>query len=236
VLPDIDEELLAAMLPLPMEEWLCSLHLFQGQYYVSYNQGERLVRKAVSPATVREAFVQIPLDSGYIPENIVRWGIDGKSQWAAMFVPPKIQTLKINDAGEKVIVVPLPAMLFIGKGQNYYVVALEDEQFSPSKPLFHAPLPNIHVESRICFGSVAVPTTSLATIKRAWTLFIQSNFNRDLASGKSKQYSNNAIEMLEHLAKSKATHYPTDDLVEFSRPNCQPQLTVDDLLDRVAKI
>lgn len=236
MLPEVDEIMLATTLPLPKEEWLCSLHLFKGQYYVSYKQGDRLVRKAVSPATVREAFVQIPIDSGYIPKKVVRWGIDGSSQWVAMFIPPTMQTLNISDAGGKVLVVPLPAMLFIGKGQTYYVLALEDEEFSPSKRLYHAPLPNVHAESRICYGSVAVPTTSLTTIDRAWTLFITSNFNRDLTHGKSKQHPNSAIEMLEHLAKTKATRYPTDDLVEFSRPNRQLQLTVDDLLNSVAKV
>jgi hypothetical protein len=68
------------------------------------------------------------------------------------------------------------------------VFALRDE-FAPQAPLYHAPMPNVYPFGDICFGSNTPPVLNDPfAIVAAWKLFIESPFNADLASGKSRSY------------------------------------------------
>jgi hypothetical protein len=51
-------------------------------------------------------------------------------------------------------------------------------------PLYHAPMPNVYPCRDICFMNTP-PVLNILVIAAAWTLFVESPFSADLASGKS---------------------------------------------------
>jgi len=73
---------------------------------VEFRDGQFLVRmrnieggrneKFVSHASVREAFSGIPIDSGWLRPEIVRWGDGRKGEWAVAFIPPGVHELELT--------------------------------------------------------------------------------------------------------------------------------------------
>ncbi len=105
----------------------------------------------------------------------------------------------------------------MGIGSSYFLWAVKKNQFEPNLILYHAPLPNVMADGRICWGNVCPTFVSLSNVESAWSKFIGSTFNQDYTQGKSRKYKNNIIEQLRILnRKSKASsrcRYPVSDLV-----------------------
>ena len=65
------------------------LHLLDGQYLYQYHSEDSSVRyKFLSAQSVRLAFSNEPVDSGWLPPGLQRWGYGSSGQWAVLFVPP----------------------------------------------------------------------------------------------------------------------------------------------------
>jgi hypothetical protein len=233
MLPELNEAKIAELLPLPAADWLASVHIFQGQFAVSYRERERIVRKLVSPEAVLQCFSQIPVDTGFLPPGTVRWGIAGGEEWAAKFIPPGRYSLSFANGNQ--LTLPLPGFLFCGLGRSYYLWAVKTKQFAPELRLFHAPLPNINNSGGICFGNVSVPPASLSNLDRAWQVFIGSEFNQDLTQGKSKQHRKNAIAQLQAVAADGCQSYPRRDLVPCQYPYSTRPLTAAEAIANLVK-
>lgn len=209
-----------------------------GQYLLYQRQGQELRAKGVSAQALRQAFVQEPVDSGWLPAGVIRSGTGAAGPFVVKYIPPRVQTLSLFKAGgvtpPQLVQVPLPGLVFIGLHTTYSVWALCEETFSPSARLYHAPLPNVYADGRICFGSNRPPEVSAQTIEEAWQLFLTAPFNGDLAASRSRQHPKDVRAQLFALARKKATSYPVDDLVLAThRANvygAQAIETVDDLV------
>jgi hypothetical protein len=212
------------------------------------------VERYVSDASVREAFSKIPIDAGWLRPEIARWG-DGKhGEWAVAFFPPSVYELEITSesatarpaadggpVGETAatpvepvfelqrLQVPLPGLVFLGLGTNYFIWAVKTAKLEPFHEVYRAPLPNVYLDARVCWGLVKPPRANARSIFNAWDLFMKSTFNNHLASGKSKSHHDDARILLRHLAAkdhgncpseirvlcgySQAEKYPTQELV-----------------------
>ncbi|MGB3263924.1 MAG: hypothetical protein WBA89_08190, partial [Microcoleus sp.] len=84
-----------------------------GTYIFHYQSGDSSKYKCLSPATLRAAFANTPIDSGWInPEaGIVRWGTGSAGEWTIKFVPPQKHEINLLESKH---LVPLPAMVFLG--------------------------------------------------------------------------------------------------------------------------
>lgn len=105
----------------------------------------------------------------------------------------------------------------MGIGSSYFLWAVKKNQFDPNLILYHAPLPNVMADGRICWGNVCPTSVNLSNVESAWSKFMESTFNRDYTQGKSKQYNNNIIKQLRILNRkekiSYCCRYPVSDLV-----------------------
>lgn len=186
-----------------------------GTYIFHYQSGDSSKYKCLSPATLRAAFANTPIDSGWInPESgIVRWGTGSAGEWTIKFVPPQKHEINLLESKH---LIPLPAMVFLGLKSDYWVWAIKGSKFDPEAEAFHVPLPNVYLHSyqscgRICWGDNKPPVASPNNITKAWELFISSPFNGHLSDGKSRAQPSDVRGQLEKAVKRSS--YPVKDLI-----------------------
>lgn len=184
------------------------LIFLEGQYLFYWFENGRANFKLVSSTSVRAAFSQEPIDSGWLPKNIIRCGLSVHGSWAIKFIPPQKFELTIDN---KSILVPLPSLIFLGIGTDYNIWAIKETEFSANAKIFHAPLPNIDYDGKICFGSNIMPDATPTGIEQAWHLFVESSFTSHLIQGKSKEFRDDIREKL----MQKFDVYPLADLVQY---------------------
>jgi hypothetical protein len=190
----------------------------RGQYILYYRRGAELICKGLAAEHLRAAFIEEPVDSGWLPEGVVRCGSGPAGTFFVKFIPPGKHRLHLsteNPAEPLIIAPPLPALMFAGVNSTYYVWALQSDHYDPSAPLFHAPFPNIYPDGHVCFGSNRPPEISAQTLEEAWRLFIESPFNQDMAGGKSQEHSQDVRRQLLAQACAEASGYPVEDLVPY---------------------
>lgn len=216
------------------------LYLLDGQYlYQSQAEDGSIRYKFLSAQSVRLAFSREPVDSGWLAPAILRWGYGQAGQWAIMFIPPASHTLWLPttstgvgannlthvQTGEEetqqltegwvAVRLPLPAFVFAGVRQQYYLWAVKEKVFNPELAGYHAPLPNVYTDGRICWGSNQIGLATPQSLKEAWQLFISSPFNAHLVQGKSKQFGANILDQLGRLGATNRQSYPAKDLLPF---------------------
>src|ERR1051325_5970561 len=169
------------------------LEFRDGQFlFVTTNLEGGMIERFISNAAAREAFSGIPVDSGWLRPELVRWGDGRHGEWAIAFIPPGVHELEITNEAEgssplERLHVPLPGLVWFGLGTQYYLWAVKTPQLEPYHEIYRAPLPNVYVDGKICWGLVRPPRATARTLFDAWDLFIKSTFNNHLASGKSKR-------------------------------------------------
>lgn len=201
-------------------EYDLALLFTQGQYLLYSRVGQELRVKGLAPEVLRAAFVEEPVDSGWLPPGVVRWGSGPAGTFLVRFVPPGRQTLRlVSERGKTplLITVPLPGLVFAGVNASagggqatYYIWAVAQDTFAPTARLYQAPFPNVYADGHICFGTNRAPEVAWHTLEEAWQLFIASPFNADMASGKSQQYSQDVRRQLCSLEEAQV--YPVEDL------------------------
>jgi PRTRC genetic system protein B len=198
------------------KEILATLFFYDGQYEFHQNCGEKNTVKFLSPTDIAAAFRKSTLDSGWIPPEIVRIGQIAATSFAMAWFPPKQHTCpfigKDNSIVQKTI--PLPGLLFAGKGKEYAVWATPPT-FSPHKNLYHAPLPNVHPNGSICWGSNRPPECTAQQLNDAFLMFLHTPFNRDLVANKSIKYPRDVRKHLTELESQKP--YPEMDLIPLDQ-------------------
>lgn len=204
---------LLAPLPRSLMESKGELIFLDGQYLFHYRDGRREHYKLVSPEQVWQAFSNESIDSGWIPSDVIRWGIAQRSEWVITFKPPGIHEL--NFSSNETLTVALPGFVFLGVGRHYYIWAIRGKTFEPKAAAFHAPLPNVYPGGNICFGSNIPPTASSQSISQTWDLFMQSEFNSHLANAKSKSQPKDVREKLRSVAEQCLPQYPAKDLQAY---------------------
>ena len=153
----------------------------RGQYILYRRDSTEVACKGVSAETLRTAFVQEPVDSGWLPEGVIRWGSGPAGTFMVKFIPPGKRRIHLAaQTAPRMIEPPLPALLFAGVNTTYYVWALRGKTCNPSAQLFHAPFPNVYSDGHICFGNNRPPEVGWKTFDEAWQLFLASPFNADI--------------------------------------------------------
>lgn len=213
------------------------LEFRDGQFlFASKNLEGGLMERFISDAAVREAFAGVPVDSGWMRPEVVRWGDGRNGQWAIAFFAPAVWELEItrestpaeglNDQAASPeltstlerLKVPLPGIVWFGIGTQYYVWAVKTEHLRPELEIFRCPLPNVYVDGKVCWGLVRPPLCTARTLFDAWQLFITSTFNNHLASGKSKKFTDDVRVLLRELAagvdpRAPLATFPVQELV-----------------------
>lgn len=202
----------------------------QGQYVWHFFDPNTKRRrfKGISESLLRQAFGSEPIDSGWLPSQIYRWGSRPDGDWIVSFRPSRCYHLQLIGPGKhqpEQIAVRLPSCVFCGIGQAYYIWVTKSHAFSPTSPIFSAPLPNVYPDGRICFGENVPPgvTAQAGTaIEEAWHLFITSPFNADLSAGKSRARPDDVRYQLIQASQHQRHAYPLSDLLAYRTGNNTP--------------
>lgn len=216
-----------------------ALEIADGQFlFRGVTEGGTTVEKLVSPAAVREAFTNIPVDSGWLTPNlsfggVVRWGVVRGVDWVVMFLPASVHSLELTEAdgtpeaSVSRIDAPLPGMVMFGAGSKYFVWAVKTRKLEPLHEVYRAPLPNVMQDASICWGTEKPPHATGKSIAAAWELFAyRTTFNNHMAGGKSKSDAEDVRRVLRRCA-AEGVAYPVGDLM---RQVAQVGVTLDDAI------
>ncbi len=147
------------------------------------------------------------------------------------FYPQRKYNLQVQDEH---LHVPLPSFVFVAISTSYFVWAVKRAKLNAQSFIYHAPLPNVMNDGRICWGNVHPLPACLSIIELMWQKFIDSTFNQDYTQGKSPKF-NNIIDRLKLLHQksqvSARCRYSVSDLV-LIRNN----LTVEEAIALVLKL
>jgi len=220
------------------------LEFREGQFMFSMmnHEGGR-VERFVSAAAVKQAFAEIPIDSGWVDQRIVRWGNGKMGEWCVAFFAPAVYELELTreNAGQadtpyslNVTVdhvrTPLPGLVFFGIQGEYYIWAVKTDALNAHHEIYRCPLPNVEADGKICWGPFKPPRCSAKSIFEAFELFIKSTFNNHRANGKSKAQREDVRLMLHALDITATGHHLTNSPSFVPKPYKYP---VDDLMRQV---
>ena len=183
-----------------------------------------MTRKALSVESINQAFADAPVTSGWLPAQAWHWGRGMTGEWIVLLFPAEIHSLSLindlnefPDGGVVEVKVPLPPLVFGGIGSCYYVWALGKGELSPQAMAFHAPLPNVDADGKICFGKNELPIAASSTIVEAWQIFLATPFNDHIVQGKSQEHPDDVRQQLVAVSRGRARRYPLYDLSPTGR-------------------
>ena len=213
-------------------EYLDAELLFVDRNYIlHYLEGNRHIYKSLTSDVLRNAFNNEPVDTGWLPENVIRHGSSAIGDWFVSFHPRQRYNLQVQD---EQLHLPLPSFVFVGISTSYFAWAVKGTKFDARSFIYHVPLPNVMNDGRICWGNVHPLPASLSTIESTWKKFIGSIFNQDYTQRKSLKF-NNIIDRLKLLHQrsrvSARCRYPISDLVPI-----RDNLTVEEAIERILKL
>lgn len=176
-----------------------------------FKEGQALSRFLVDPLDVATALAGLNINSGLLPEGCLYWNRRHGQEGVGVYVPPRVWTVAVRGEAQAWRV-PLPGLVFAGRGYDYQVWAVMERPGQAGQQLYLAPCPNVHPDG-VCRGSAPFPPASPATIWQAVEAFFSSRFNHDLSNNKSRKYPNDVLDHWRELDGVGAEEYPLDDLV-----------------------
>lgn len=216
-----------------------ALYVLEQGFFMRYvDPGSGLeVSKGISEQAVRAALGGVPVDSGWLPPNTVRWGHAGGGpggaggasggacgDYCALFQPARRVTLHFENAPlfralpgwaahnrTVALSVPLPSLFFVAVGAACFAFAARAARFAPTLALYAPPLPNLDEEMRVCFGANVLPPLEAGGFGAAWRAFCEAPFSAHLTQRRSRAHPRDV--RLALLAAAGRRAYPLADLV-----------------------
>ncbi len=176
-----------------------------------YNQGQAAERFVVDPDDVAAALGGLTINSGLLPDGCLFWHKKDGAEGVGLYLPPQVRLVTVRDE-PTAWRVPLPGLVFAGRGYQYQVWAAPERPTDSKYPLLMAPTPNVSPHG-VCQGNAPFPQAGPATIWQAVDAFFSSKFNRDLSNQKSRKYPQGVLELWRELHEAGAEQYPGEDLL-----------------------
>ncbi|MBA3634365.1 MAG: hypothetical protein H0W58_16385 [Acidobacteria bacterium] len=198
-----------------------ALFFLEGHYQFNYLEGSVEKTKFLSPAQIGKAFaIKDVFDSDWLVTNVIRFALGAKKKHKILSVLPagrrKIfitdprtanerETDFENSAVDSVLEleIPLPSLLLLGCGQDYYLWATLDKFVSQQSKICAAPFPNLDSSGSICFGKNTAPECRFDTIESVWNLIFNSPFNNHQAANRCRTHEDDARKLLFELKGKK---------------------------------
>ena len=206
-----------------------ALFFLEGHYQFNYLQGNVEKTKFLSPAQIGRAFsVKDAFDSGWLETNIIRFALGAKKRHKILSVlPAGRQRIFITDprsaderegdvegASDSVleIEVPLPTLLLLGCGKDYYLWATLDKAISQKSKICAAPFPNLDSSGAICFGKNTAPECRFDCVESVWRMILDSPFNNHQAANRCRTHEDDARKLLFEIGGKKT--FPKNALIK----------------------
>ena len=176
--------------------------------FVARENDETFIKQIDLPSLI-EAISQSDFQSNWYVNPIVKLHHISQKEGRTTTIssiPPSTYLLKFESFS---LGVPLPGAVIVHCQSQLWVYAYKGE-LSLNSALYHYPLPNIDLNGKVCWGSVALSKNSPGSI---WNAFVTSQFNQDYDNNKSQAHPYNVVSQLKDVAQSSNTVYPERDLV-----------------------
>ncbi len=191
-----------------------ALYFLPGQYLFADFREEVCSIKALSSEQVSCAFRGVHTDTGWLGRKVLRYREASEGNAIISYVPASIRNILVSVPGGRVegLAVPLPTLVLLGKGTDYYLWAASSGHITAKTKLAVAPLPNIG-SGKICFGKNEVPEVHPSILSVVWKLIFDTPFNGDHASNRCQTEPNDVRELLIKLAADKVSKFPMTQLL-----------------------
>lgn len=193
-----------------------ALYFLPGQYLFETFGENRRGLKALSSMQVTRAFRDLQTDTGWIDRRVLRYREATDGNAILSYLPAGSQTITVAFPGDRTetLTLPLPALILLGKGKDYYLWATSSSKVTRNTRLAVAPLPNIG-SGKICFGKNEVPDTHPSTVQTVWKLIFDAPFNGDHSTGRC-QTEDDVRYLLEKLTADNVKKFPATQLIMSS--------------------
>lgn len=193
-----------------------ALYFLPGQYLFETFGETRHGLKALSSEQVTRAFRDLQTDTGWMDRRVLRYREATDANAILSYLPAGVRTITVAFPGDRTetLTLPLPALVLLGKGKDYYLWATSTSKVTRNTRLAGAPLPNIG-SGKICFGKNEVPETHPSTVQTVWKLIFDAPFNGDHSTGRC-QTEGDVRDLLEKLAADNVKKFPTPQLIMSS--------------------
>lgn len=193
-----------------------ALYFLPGQYLFETFGENRHTLKALSSEQVTRAFRDLQTDTGWIDRRVLRYREATDGNAILSYLPAGVRTITVAFSGDRIetLTVPLPTLILLGNGKDYYLWAAGTSKVTQTTRLAVAPLPNIG-SGKICFGRNEVPETHPSTLPIVWKLIFDTPFNGDHSTGRC-QTENDVRDLLARLAADNLKKFPTPQLIMSS--------------------
>lgn len=193
-----------------------ALYFLPGQYLFETFGETRQGLKALSSVQVTRAFRDLQTDTGWIDRRVLRYREATDGNAILSYLPAGLRTITVAFPGDRIetLTLPLPTLILLGKGKDYYLWATSTSKVTPSSRLAVAPLPNIG-SGKICFGKNEVPETHPSSLQAIWKLIFDAPFNGDHSTGRC-QTENDVRDLLAKLAADQLKKFPATQLITSS--------------------
>lgn len=191
-----------------------ALYFLPGQYLFTEIRESSVSLKALSSDQVARAFRRVHTDTGWLGRRVLRYREAPEGNAIVSYEPAAIRriTVAFSEKGLVELSVPLPPLIVLGKGREYYLWAATSSHISANTNLAVAPLPNVG-SSKICFGKNEVPETHPSNLSEVWKLIFDTPFNADHAGERCHSEPRDVRELLGKLAADKAKKFPKSELL-----------------------
>lgn len=206
-----------------------ALYFLPGQYLFADLKESSVSLKALSSDQVARAFRKIHTDTGWLGRRVLRYRETPEGNAILSYEPAAIRKIAVAfaDKGLVELSVPLPPLILLGKGREYYLWAAASSHISANTNLAVAPLPNVG-SGKICFGKNEIPETHPSSLSDVWKLIFDTPFNADHASERCLSEPQDVRELHWKLADDKAKKFPKSELILSST-------TVDDAWETIVE-
>ena len=193
-----------------------ALYFLPGQYLFETFGETRQGLKALSSVQVTRAFRDLQTDTGWIDRRVLRYREATDGNAILSYLPAGVRTVTIAFPGDRIatLTLPLPTLILLGKGKDYYLWASSTSKVTPGSRLAVAHLPNIG-SGKICFGKNEVPETHPSSLQAIWKLIFDAPFNGDHSTGRC-QTENDVRDLLAKLAADNLKKFPATQLIMSS--------------------
>lgn len=182
-----------------------------------HRKDSQFISKQVAPSTLKLAFNDEAVDTDWLPEGVVRWGTTPAGEFAVGYFPQARYKFSVVIGGKsRRLFVPMPALIFAGIGNSYYVWAMKGKGLDPNGALYYAPVPNLNEHGLICFGSNIHPDVRDGGFGPSWRLFLEAPFTDHHSEGRSRFAMKDVREHLVKLSRKRAKVFPPSALIPMN--------------------
>lgn len=194
-----------------------ALYFLSGQYLFAELKESSASLKALSSDQVARAFRRVHTDTGWLGKRVLRYREAPEGNAILSHEPAAVRklTIAVADGSLVELAVPLPPLILLGKGREYYLWAASSSNISAKTEIAVAPLPNIG-SGKICFGKNEVPETHPSTLRHVLSLIFETPFNADHAGQRCHSEPQDVRDLLKKLAADKVKTFPKSELLMSS--------------------